>query len=90
MKSAFKSLCALLWKEPSLFQAMFDSIPRIARFILQRRQVVWFDSWPEEKKRLFVVARSNPNWTTVYAAALIAASTSARAADLRGLRWSDH
>jgi integrase len=44
---------------------------------------------PEEKKRLFVVARSNPNWTTVYAAALIAASTSARAADLRGLRWSD-
>jgi integrase len=44
---------------------------------------------PDEKKRLFVVARSNPNWTTVYAAALIAASTSARAADLRGLRWSD-
>jgi integrase len=34
-------------------------------------------------------ARSNPNWTIVYAAALIAASTSARAADLRGLRWSD-
>jgi hypothetical protein len=28
---------------------------------------------PDEKKRLFVVARSNPNWTTVYAAALIAA-----------------
>ena len=44
---------------------------------------------PDEKKRLFVVARSNPNWTIVYAAALIAASTSARAADLRGLRWSD-
>jgi integrase len=44
---------------------------------------------PDEKKRLFVVARSNPNWTIVYAAALIAASTSARGADLRGLRWSD-
>src|SRR6516162_7482053 len=43
----------------------------------------------DEKKRLFAVARSNPNWTTVYAAALIAASTSARAADLRSLRWSD-
>ena len=44
---------------------------------------------PEEKRRLFDVARSNPNWTTAYAAALIAASTTARGADLRGLRWSD-
>ncbi|MGA7920449.1 MAG: site-specific integrase [Candidatus Acidiferrales bacterium] len=43
----------------------------------------------EEKKRLFEVARSNPNWATAYAAALIAASTSARGADLRILRWSD-
>jgi integrase len=43
----------------------------------------------EEKKRLFEVAKSNPNWTTAYAAALIAASTTARGADLRGLRWSD-
>lgn len=44
---------------------------------------------PEEKKRLFEVAKSNPNWATAYAAALIAASTSARGADLRVLRWSD-
>src|SRR5437762_11432470 len=44
---------------------------------------------PEEKKQLFEVAKGNPNWTTAYAAALIAASTTARGADLRGLRWSD-
>jgi integrase len=42
-----------------------------------------------EKKRLFEVAKRNSNWTTTYAAALIAASTTARGADLRGLRWSD-
>jgi len=44
---------------------------------------------PEEKRRLFDVAKTNPNWTTAYAAALIATSTTARGADLRGLRWSD-
>jgi integrase len=44
---------------------------------------------PEEKRRLFDVAKANPNWTTAYAAALIAASTTARGADLRSLRWSD-
>jgi integrase len=42
-----------------------------------------------EKRRLFEVAKNNPNWITTYAAALIAASTTARGADLRGLRWSD-
>jgi integrase len=44
---------------------------------------------PEEKRRLFDVAKTNPNWTTTYAAALIAASTTARGADLRSLRWSN-
>jgi integrase len=43
----------------------------------------------QEKKRLFEVAKSNPNWTTSYAAALIATGTTARGGDLRGLRWSD-
>jgi integrase len=43
----------------------------------------------QEKKRLFEVAKSHPNWTTAYAAALIAANTTARGADLRGPRWSD-
>ena len=43
----------------------------------------------QEKKKLFEVAKSNQNWTTAYAAALIAASTTARGADLRSLRWSD-
>jgi hypothetical protein len=42
---------------------------------------------PEEKRRLFEVAKTNPNWTTAYAAALIANSTTARGADLRSLRW---
>jgi len=44
---------------------------------------------PEEKRRLFDVAKANPNWTTAYAAGLIATSTTARGADLRSLRWSD-
>jgi integrase len=44
---------------------------------------------PQEKKRLFEVAKSNPNWTTAYAAALIASVTTARAADLRAVRWQD-
>jgi integrase len=44
---------------------------------------------PADKKRLFEVANSNRNWATAYAAALIAASTSAGGADLWVLRWSD-
>jgi len=44
---------------------------------------------PEEKTRLFEVAQRNPDWATTYAAALIAASTTARACDLRCQRWSD-
>jgi integrase len=32
---------------------------------------------------------TNPKWATAYAAALIAASTTSRGADLRSLRWSD-
>jgi integrase len=42
-----------------------------------------------EKRSLFEIAKGNPNWTVTYAAALIAANTTARGADLRGLRWSD-
>jgi integrase len=44
---------------------------------------------PEQKKRLFQIAGSNPNWMVAYAAALIAANTTARGADLKGLRWAD-
>lgn len=44
---------------------------------------------PEEKKRLFQIAASNPNWMVTYAAGLIAANTTARGADLKGLRWAD-
>ena len=44
---------------------------------------------PEQKKRLFQVAGSNPNWMVAYAAALIAANTTARGADLKSLRWVD-
>lgn len=43
----------------------------------------------EEKTRLFQVASSNLNWTVAYAAGLIAANTTARGADLKGVRWSD-
>jgi hypothetical protein len=44
---------------------------------------------PAEKKRLFEVAKNNPNWAAAYAAGLIAASTSARGADLRVLRLAE-
>jgi integrase len=44
---------------------------------------------PEQKKRLFQIAGSNPNWMVAYAAALITANTTARGADLKGLRWAD-
>jgi integrase len=44
---------------------------------------------PEQKKRLFQVAGSNPNWIVAYAAGLIAANTTARGADLKGLHWVD-
>jgi integrase len=44
---------------------------------------------PEEKQRLFEFAKTNSNWATAYSAALIAASTTARGADLRSLRWSN-
>ena len=44
---------------------------------------------PEQKKKLFDVAATNPNWTSAYAAALISANTTARGCDLRALLWSD-
>jgi integrase len=48
------------------------------------------ESWNWEKRHgCFKVASSNPNWTVAYAAALIAANTTARGADLKGLHWSD-
>jgi integrase len=43
----------------------------------------------EEKTKLFQVASSHPSWTVAYAAGLIAANTTARGADLKGLHWSD-
>src|SRR5690625_90011 len=47
IKSAFKSLCASFKNEPSAFHFTCElSIPRIARFIFARRQVVWLDSCP--------------------------------------------
>jgi integrase len=43
----------------------------------------------EQKTRLFQVAASEPRWSVAYAAALIAANTASRGADLRPFRWSD-
>src|SRR5665647_2629633 len=45
MKSALRSGCLSLWNVSP--HAIWPSIPRIARFILARRQVVWLDSWPQ-------------------------------------------
>jgi integrase len=44
---------------------------------------------PEQKTRLFRVAAREPRWTVAYSAALIAANTASRGADLRSFRWSD-
>ncbi len=44
---------------------------------------------PEEEKRLFEVAGSNPNWDAAYYAAQLAANTTARSCELRGLRLAD-
>jgi integrase len=41
---------------------------------------------PEEEKRLFETACKNPNWEDAYYAALIAANTTARACEIKGLR----
>ena len=43
----------------------------------------------EEEKRLFSTARSNPLWETAYYAALLAANTTARGCELKGLRLRD-
>ncbi len=43
----------------------------------------------EEEKRLFSTARSNPQWQTAYYAALLAANTTARGCELKGLRLQD-
>src|SRR5262249_27827829 len=44
---------------------------------------------PEEEKRLWKAAESNPDWLVAYCAALIAANTTARGCEIRGLRISD-
>jgi integrase len=44
---------------------------------------------PEEESRLFEVASSNPNWSVAYYAALLAANTTARGCEIKGLRLSD-
>ena len=44
---------------------------------------------PEEEKRLWDVANSNPDWLVAFCAALIAANTTARGCEIRGLRIAD-
>lgn len=44
---------------------------------------------PEEEKRLFEVASSNPDWGVAYNAAVLAAHTTARSEEIRGLRVAD-
>ena len=43
----------------------------------------------EEKKLLFTTAASNPEWTVVYCAAVLAVSTTCRSVELKHLRWRD-
>jgi len=44
---------------------------------------------PEEEMHLFEVASSNPDWEVAYNAAMLAAHTTARSEELRGLRLAD-
>lgn len=44
---------------------------------------------PDEERRLFDVASSNPNWSVAYHAALLAANTTARGCEIKGLRLGD-
>ena len=44
---------------------------------------------PEEEKRLWNVANSNPDWLVAYCAALVAANTTARGCEIKSLRISD-
>jgi integrase len=43
----------------------------------------------EEERRVFDVASSNPNWSVAYYAALLAANTTARGCEIKGLRLGD-
>jgi integrase len=43
---------------------------------------------PEEEKRLFETASRKPDWSVAYYAALVAANTTARACELKGLQLS--
>jgi integrase len=44
---------------------------------------------PEEKSRLFTIASTETRWLTIWAAAQLAANTSARGIELKHLQWSD-
>ncbi len=44
---------------------------------------------PEEERRLFATACSKPGWEVAYYAALLAAQTTARGCEIKGLRLSD-
>ena len=44
---------------------------------------------PEEEKRLFEIAASNPSWNAAYFAAQLAANTTTRGCELKGLRLAD-
>jgi len=44
---------------------------------------------PEQEQHLFKVACSKPGWTVAYFAALLAANTTARGCEVKGLRLSD-
>jgi len=44
---------------------------------------------PEQERHLFDVASSNPNWSVAYYAGLLAANTTARGCEIKGLRLGD-
>jgi integrase len=44
---------------------------------------------PDEEKRLFEMASSNPDWFVAFNAALVAANTTARGCEVKGLRLAD-
>jgi integrase len=52
-------------------------------------QIVGRALTPEHKQLLFQLAATKPGWMVAYCAAVLAASTTCRGVELKGLRWKD-
>ena len=77
-------LCRVL-KSCGRWRALADHV----RNLPERQRTVGRALTPEERKRLFDSAASNPEWEHVYCAAVVAANTSMRPVEVKHLRRRD-